>query len=96
METLLLSTLIPIGYFSGVLGFARYWFRTYEFDTKNTDSENAFFAFLTGVFWPFLLVVLSLGKAIKMPNRSERHAIKEKADKDTGAGSSAYVTGKVR
>jgi hypothetical protein len=31
-----------------------------------------------------------------MPNRSERHAIKEKADKDTGAGSSAYVTGKVR
>jgi hypothetical protein len=88
METVLLATLIPIGYIVMSLTIARVWFRKYPWTKKPYGSgddysslnEKIGFSAVTGFFWPLVvpacLISMGVKKYVLAPSRAERHAAK--------------------
>jgi hypothetical protein len=84
METLLICTLGPVGYFAAMLITARQWYRHYAFQSSTDDTDRKIASFLISFLWPVLLVFTGVrlvvviaftgvSKAIEIPNRKERH-----------------------
>jgi hypothetical protein len=85
METLLLATLTPVVYFTGLILYSRWAYRHDPFTGKREEPSEPGLCLFMGLTWPFFLLISlvfmlvsgGLLALVTMPSRRERHEMEE-------------------